>query len=95
LCDANEHLGRDRDRVDELVGEVVVERLSRSDVADLLVGDDRAVRLALERAAGLRARLDVAAAAFAADEITASQLKRISGELRPALAEAEQEVRIH
>lgn len=89
VCDAKDCVGRDRDRVDAFVGKVIVERLSRDDVSDLLVGDDGAMQGALERAEGIRARLRRVADDFADEKITDEQLHRITARLRPQLAEAE------
>lgn len=80
---------RRAERVDEVVRAVVVERLSRPDAADLLARVETAARQALERAAGLRSRLDAAADDYADGLIDREQMRRITGKLRPELERAE------
>jgi len=81
---------RDMARVDELITELVVGRLSAPDAAELLLADHRAdLKELRERAAALRARQDEAAAMFAEGAITAAQLKTSTAKLAVALAEAE------
>ena len=63
---------RDMARVDELIGAIVVGRLSRPDAADLLITERRDdISELRDRAAALRARQDEAAALFADGAITA------------------------
>jgi site-specific DNA recombinase len=93
LCDDKECVGRDRDRVDDFVERVVIERMSRSDASDLLSQDDGATVAAFDRAEALRAKLANAADDYADDRITAEQLRRITARLKPQLAEAEAEAR--
>ena len=81
---------RDMARVDELITELVVGRLSAPDAAELLVADHRAdLKELRERAAALRARQDEAAALFADGAITAAQLKISTAKLSASLAEVE------
>jgi site-specific DNA recombinase len=93
VCDEAGCVGRSRDKVDDLIGAVVVERLSRPDAIDLLAGDDEAAREAHERAEALRARLNVAADQYADGAIDGEQLRRITARLRPELEAAEEEAR--
>jgi site-specific DNA recombinase len=90
VCRANKCVGRRQDWVDEFVGAVVVERLSRPDARDLLV-DEQTPDLAALRteAAALRVRLDELADAFASDEITRMQLTRATEKMRGRLDEIE------
>ena len=81
---------RDMARVDELITELVVGRLSAPDAAELLVADHRAdLKELREKAAALRARQDEAAALFADGAITAAQLKTSTAKLSASLAEVE------
>lgn len=90
-CQANHCVVRTREPLEEFVSGLVVERLSRPDVPDLLTPvDDGGARQRAELAAErVRQRLDDAAASFAAGVITARQLELITGQLRPELAELE------
>lgn len=66
VCDGSKGcVGRRRKWVDDLVQMVIVERLSRPDAWDLLVGDDDAAAESRNRATGIRARLDAAADDYA------------------------------
>jgi site-specific DNA recombinase len=94
-CDETGCVGRSRDKVDDLVRDVVLERLSRPDAAGLFAGDDEAAQDALERAETLRARLNVAADQYAEGGIDGEQLARITAKLRPDLEAAEEEARRH
>ncbi len=89
VCEPRGCVGRRQDRVDPLVEQIVVERLRRPDARRAFTRDDREARDARERAETLRARLDTAADEYAAGNITAAQLRRISETLRPQLADAE------
>ena len=89
VCDRYEHLGRKQEPVDRLVDEVVSARLSMPDAASLFVRDDGPAREAAEKAAGLRARLDEAADAFANGEIDRNALSRITAKLRPQIEKSE------
>jgi hypothetical protein len=75
------------------VSEVVIARLSRDDAADLLTDDKRPDIAALrtERAA-LTLRLDQGATAFADGELTASQLRTLTGRLKSKIAAVELEM---
>lgn len=93
VCDLKGCVGRDEARVDLLVGHVVVERLKRRDLVDVLSGGGVAQSSALKRAEGLRARLARIADDYAEDRITASQLHRITAKLKPELMQVEAEAR--
>lgn len=94
-CEACYGVSRRQDQLDEFVSEVVVARLSRPDAADLLGGDDdEQARAAAREAAGLRARLDLAADQYAEGGIDGQQLARITARLRPQLADAEDRARV-
>ena len=95
VCERAECVGRDEARVDLFVSHLVVERLKRADLADLLVTQDGVEIAALKRAEGIRARLARAADDYADDKITAEQLHRITARLKPELVRAETEARIH
>lgn len=90
-CVPSKHLGRLTAGVDEYVQSLVVERLSRPDLADLLSPDqqDDAADLAVE-IASLRGQLDELARLFAQRAITASQLATASTSLQDQLGAAEQ-----
>jgi site-specific DNA recombinase len=90
VCDAKACVGRNRERVDHFVGAVVVERLSRPDAADLLRPETGSTdHEAAAEARGLRQRLDDAAEDYAAGLIDREQMRRITAQLRPPLANAD------
>lgn len=89
VCDEQGCVGRSDERVDELVGAVVVERLSRPDAADVFAPRQEEGSAA-DDAEALRARLDTAADQFAEGLIDGPQLARITSRLRPQLEDAEQ-----
>lgn len=90
VCDGSAAcVGRNREQVDRLVADVVVERLSRPDARGLLEPDDARARELREEAAALRARLDTAADQYADGGITGEQLRRITARMRPRLEEVE------
>ncbi|MEX2621150.1 MAG: recombinase family protein [Egibacteraceae bacterium] len=93
VCRDRGCVGRNREAVDEWVAAVVTERLARPDAAEVFAPDDEAARAALDRAEGVRARLDNAADAYAEGTIDRDQLARISGKLRPVLDQLEGEAR--
>lgn len=91
VCDDKGCVGRNEAAVDGLVRAVMVKRLSRPDAVELLSGDEDAAEDALDRAADLRTRLNVAADDYADGKITAEQLRRITGKLTPQIESAERE----
>lgn len=94
-CGEGYHVARDLASLDAFVTAVVVERLSRPDVADALADapPDPAVEQAKQRAIELRAQLDAAIEHFAAGKLTAATLAKVEARLLPMVAEAEHEAR--
>ncbi|MFQ6172566.1 recombinase family protein [Oryzobacter sp. R7] len=88
LCESKECVGRNQQRVDELVRAVVLERLSRPDALDWLMGDEDAARAADERVREYQARLSAAGVMFARGAITQGTLEAITAELRPEIEAA-------
>ncbi len=88
-CDGGGCVSRQQEPVDELVGSVVIERLSRPDAAGIFDGNDHDAANAREHADTIRARLNLVADQYANGDIDGEQLKRITGRLRPDLEEAE------
>jgi hypothetical protein len=79
--------------VDKYVTDVVAERLSRDDAADLLIDHDRPDVEELRGAARtLRARLEELGAEFASGELPASQLRVINDSIAAKLAAIEMEI---
>lgn len=80
VCDAKGCVGRNRQRVDDFVGAVVVARLSQPDAVDLLrpeplTGADEG---SLAEVRALRQRLDDAAEDYAEGLIDREQMRRVS-----------------
>jgi len=72
----------------------VTGRLALPDAATALTaGDGELVQESLDKAAAIRARLDLAADSYADGNIDARQLARITSKLRPELAQWEQAAR--
>lgn len=81
---------RQQEAVDQLVEAVVVRRLTEPDAVDLFAqGDTDAVDECRRELTAIDAKLDVTADQFAADQITAAQLKRITAQLRARRESAE------
>lgn len=88
-CPGCTRVKRKETSVDEVVEMTIVARLSRPDaLAALAMGDPAESQRAADEADALEARLNLAADQYAEGAITGEQLKRISGRLRPKLAEA-------
>jgi DNA invertase Pin-like site-specific DNA recombinase len=87
-------VSRNRQDVDAFVVDVVLARLQRADVVDLLKPPDGTAREAAAEVAQIRARLDLAADSFAEGEIDAQQLHRITERLRPRLEAAQALARV-
>jgi hypothetical protein len=89
-CKESKCVSRNAEEVDAYVGAVVVKRLSRPDVTDLLTASGRPDAGVLQLdAAALRERLDGLAAAYADGAIDVRQLREGSERLRVRLAEVE------
>ncbi|TNH24067.1 recombinase family protein [Micromonospora orduensis] len=89
-CKAARCVGRNAAEVDGYVSAIVVERLSRPDLATLLPGDQQPDTASLQLdAAALRERLDGLASAYADGAIDVRQLREGSERLRARLAEVE------
>lgn len=88
VCDAKGCVGRVEKPVDELVKLLVIQRLSRPDALDWMLGDDDEARRWSDRVDDLGRRLTEAADLFADGTITGQQLRRITDQLRPELDEA-------
>lgn len=93
LCDVKGCVGRNEARVDEVVRAVVIERLSRPDALDVLLGDESEARMWAEKVDSLQARLNDAADSYAEGEITRDQLRRITARLTPELDDAREQAR--
>ena len=91
-CSGSAHLARIADKLDEYVTALVIERLSRPDVALVLGGDEVDLPAMHAKREGLQARLDELAAMFAAGDIDGSQMKRGTQDLRAKLAAADTEL---
>jgi DNA invertase Pin-like site-specific DNA recombinase len=84
------HVSRRAEPVERFVSEVVIERLSRGDAADLLLDHDRPdIDKLRGEADQLRRRIDALADEYAADTITLAQLTRATERLRARVAEIE------
>jgi site-specific DNA recombinase len=78
---------RKQEDVDRIITKLVVGRLAKPDAKAIFMPiPDPSLA---EEAATIRAKLDLAADQFAADEIDGDQLKRITAKLWPRLAELE------
>ena len=98
LCDSDRGcVGRRKQWVDDLVTDVVIERLKRPDAAQLLdaplveVTADNGPLLA--RMESARTKLDEAANAYANDKITLSQMTIISDRMRDEIDQIERQLR--
>ncbi len=90
-CQDSYHVRRQRQPLDDLVTQIIITRLAQPDAADLFTEQDsEAARDAREQADAVRARLDLAADAYATGDIDARQLARITSRLRPQLEQHEQ-----
>lgn len=87
------HIARMADPIERYVSDVVIERLSRPDAADLLLDTEKPDLAVLrEKAVAYRARLDTLAVEFADGDLTASQLRIATERIRTKLAETEAEM---
>lgn len=91
VCRDKYEVCRDLVSLDAFVSAVIIERLSRADVAEALSGqEDPAVEQARLRVAELEAQLDSAVDQFTAGKLTASTLAKVEAKLLPAITEARQ-----
>jgi site-specific DNA recombinase len=89
-CQTGYHVRRSRPDLDDLVTRLVVARLALPDAAAALARDDGdQAQEAREKAAALRARLDLAADSYAEGDIDSRQLTRITSRLRPEMEQWE------
>jgi site-specific DNA recombinase len=90
-CSAKGHMQRIADPVDDLVYQVIAERLRRPDVADLLAVNDSAADATAMRqeAIGLRERLDSLAADYADGLLTGRQVQVATQRISASLADVE------
>lgn len=95
LCEAKGCVGRDQQRVDDLVAAVLIERLSRPDAFAWLLGDEDESKRVNDRLLELIHRLDEAADSYSDGKITTDQLARITSKLRPQIDAATAELRRH
>jgi len=95
LCVDGFHVSRNEDDVDEFVTEVVLARLERPDLADVLAEsrDDDGTAVALAEAREKRARLEGFYDAAAAGELTPAALSRIEARLLPEIDAADRRAR--
>ncbi|MFI6266025.1 recombinase family protein [Micromonospora sp. NPDC051006] len=92
-CKATRCVGRNAVELDGYVSTIVVERLSRPDLATLLASHQRPHTAGLSlNATALRERLDGLAAAYADGAIDVRQLRQGSERLRARLAEVEHDL---
>lgn len=89
MCEARGCVGRNEAKVDEFIGDVMIARLRRPDIADLLDVDQAEQVKLLKVVEGLRARLARLADDCAEDRITDDQLRIMTAKLRPKLQGAE------
>lgn len=95
VCQHAYHVRRVRADLDDMVTAHVLTLLALPDAVGALArsDDDGEVQQAREKAAALRARLDLAADAYAEGSIDAQQLARITAKLRPEMDGWEQAAR--
>ncbi len=92
VCKTAFHVSRKQEDVDALVVGVVLARLARPDLAELMAGPDEqddVVRAARDEATTKRARLEGFYDAAAAGELTPAALARIEARLLPEIEAAE------
>src|SRR3954468_5034873 len=86
-------VGRRKDYVDDLVGEVVAARLSAPDALDWLTPDSDALADATKRAQEARDLLSAAGVKLAAGEWTVETVDAVTAATRPKLDQAETDIR--
>lgn len=91
----NGHVARIAGAVNDLVTDVVIERLQQPDVRELLAASDRVDNADLRAEADrLRDRLSDSATMFANDELTKTQFQQINQQLKERLALAESQMTV-
>lgn len=93
VCAAESCVGRRQDYVDELVGAVVAERMSRPDALDWLAPDGRELLEAIQRAQEARDLLATAGMKLASGEWAVETVDAVTMETRPKLETAEADIR--
>lgn len=93
LCEKNACVGRDKAMVDELVGELIIARLSRPDALSWAMPDESEEQEAAERVETLRRRVEETEEAAAIGGLPIASATAILGRLRPDLEAAEAEYR--
>lgn len=89
------HVARRADAVNDLVTDVIIERLSQPDVRELLEAPERVDNADLRaEAERLRERLGETATMFANDELTRTQFQQINQQLKDRLALAESQMTV-
>lgn len=91
----HEHVGRDRAKLDAHVCLIVGLRLSKPDAIAWALPSENSARAAAERLAELRLRLSKASDRWSDGRMDDEQYDRIVARLRPQIAEAENEYRMH
>ena len=91
----NGHVARIASAVNDLVTDVVIERLQQPDVRELLAASDRVDNADLRAEADrLRERLSETATMFANDELTKAQFQQINQQVKDRLALAESQMTV-
>lgn len=94
VCREKFEVSRDMLKLDAFVSAVIIERLSRPDVADAMSeAPNPAVAEARSRATSLAKQLDQAIEEFTAGRLSATTLAKVETKLLPQIAEAEQAAR--
>ena len=94
ICNEKDHVGRNREAVDEYVRRLVIDRLSRPDALDLFAArDDDAVPQVLNEIAGLKAKQIQDADDYSEGLLTREQLHRINANTAAKLADAQGRLR--
>lgn len=94
ICNAKDHVGRNKQALDDYVRDLVVSFLGQGNVAELLAGGDEAeVSRLLDHIGGLRARQANSADDYASGLITRDQLVRITENIGRQIEAAERELR--
>lgn len=95
-CSSRYEVSRDGKQLDAFIGELVINRLSGAEGAELLRGEPLEATATVEayrEVQTLRDRLDEAAEQFALGEITATMLAKVEGTLAPMIEALERDAR--